>query len=147
MSQILVALDFSDLSEQVVAEAAKLGHAFGGKLWLIHVAAPDPDFVGYAAGPQHVRDNRAHTLREEHRCLQAWADDLRAQGLDATALLVQGPTVSTLIDAVHKHDISYVVMGTHGHGKLYKLLMGNVSEGVIREAHVPVLLVPAPKQA
>ncbi|CAM2010858.1 universal stress protein [Acanthopleuribacter pedis] len=145
MSQILVALDFSDVSDRVVAEAGKLGKAFGDKLWLIHVAAPDPDFVGYEAGPQHVRDNRAHELREEHRRLQAWAEGLRAQGLEATALLVQGPTVSTLLETIKKHDIEYVVMGTHGHGKLYKLLMGNVSEGVIREAHVPVLLVPTQK--
>ena len=143
MKQILVALDFSDVSLLVLDHATELARAFGAKLWLLHVAAPDPDFVGYEPGPQHVRDNRAQVLREEHRQLQEWSKSLRTRGVEVTALLIQGPTVLTLLEEAKRLAVDAIVLGTHGHGRLYKLLMGSVCEGVIRAASVPVILVPA----
>ena len=37
-----------------------------------------------------------------------------------------------------------IVMGTHGHGSVYNLLVGSVTEGILKAAERPVLLVPAP---
>ena len=38
----------------------------------------------------------------------------------------------------------FVVMGSHGHGSVYNLLVGSVTEGVLKAGERPVLLVPAP---
>jgi nucleotide-binding universal stress UspA family protein len=40
-----------------------------------------------------------------------------------------------------------IVMGRHGHGAMYHLLMGSATEGVLRHATRPVLLVPSPKRS
>ena len=52
---------------------------FGSKIWLVHIAAPDPDFVGYEVGPQYIRDHRADELKKEHKLVKKYADELKAK--------------------------------------------------------------------
>lgn len=143
MKNILAAIDFSDISPLVIDRAAAISQCFASKLWLIHVAAPDPDFIGYGTGPQCERDWRAKTLKGEHQYIQERALELEQKGIDVTPLLIQGATVETIIKEAKKLEADMIVIGSHGHGALYKALMGNVSEGVIRKASCPVLIVPA----
>ena len=143
MKTILAALDFSPVSKQVVEQAASLAERFSAELTLVHVAAPDPEFVGYEAGPQTVRDSRAREVRAEHRKLQETAESLRARGLSAHALLIQGPSVEKLLAEADRLHADVIVVGSHGHGALHRALLGSVSEGLVRGARVPVLLVPA----
>jgi len=143
MKNILCLIDFSDVTDRVVGEAAALAKGLSCKLWLLHVAAPDPDFVGYAVGPQHVRDWRSDTLHDERRQIQTRAKELQDEGIDATPLLVQGPTVETILSEADKLKIDMIVMGTHGHGSLHSILVGSNTHGVIHSATCPVVLVPS----
>jgi len=143
MTHILAAVDFSEVSEQVLANAEKLARAQGARLTLLHVAAPAPEFVGYETGPQSVRDGRAKSLREEHSTLQQQAARLRERGLDAHALVVEGPNVETILREARRLASTTIVLGSHGHGALYDALVGSVSAGVIRGSTCPVLIVPA----
>jgi nucleotide-binding universal stress UspA family protein len=145
MKIILAALDFSAVGTAVIEQAARLAEGFGAKLWLVHVAAPDPDFVGYDAGPPNVRDQVAHELRDAHRRVQDAANGLRARGLDAAALQVQGPTADTIVSEAERLGADVIILGSHGHGALHRALLGSVSEGVLRSAACPVLIVPAPR--
>lgn len=141
--KVLAAVDFSPVSRLVVEQAALLAEAFSAELTLIHVAAPDPGFVGYEAGPQHVRDARAKDLRTEHREIQELADGLRERSIQARALMIQGPTVEKIIAEAQNLEVGVIVIGSHGHGALHRVLLGSVSEGVVRAARCPVLVVPA----
>lgn len=143
MKRILAAVDFSPISDDVVRHAADLAEALPAALTLLHVAAPDPDFVGYEAGPRSVRELRAHELRDEHRGLQEAAERLRERGIDAEALLIQGQTVDTIIERANHLGAELIVLGSHGHGAVYRAFMGSVSEGVMRAAACPVLVIPA----
>lgn len=105
-------------------------------------AAPEPDFVGYDAGSPAVRDQVAHEHREEHRQLQAHAQALRDLGVDCTALLIQGPTVETILREAQRLDADLIVMATHGHGAVFDLVVGSVSHDVLRQARVPLVMVP-----
>jgi len=141
--KLLAAVDFSAVSKAVVDQAASLAEAFSAELTLLHVAAPDPDFVGYEAGPQHVRDARAKDLRTEHRDIQELADGLRERSVSARALMIQGPTVEKILEEAEQLQADTIVIGSHGHGALHRVLLGSVSEGVVRGARCPVLVVPA----
>jgi nucleotide-binding universal stress UspA family protein len=141
MKNIVAAIDLSDVSGRVVEQAAALARAFSAQLWLLHVAAPEPDFVGYGAGPQTQRDAVAHELRDEHRDLQERAEALAASGVDAQALMVQGATVETILAECARLEADVVVLGSHGHGAMRRALMGSVSEGVLHKAACPVLIV------
>jgi len=143
MKKILAAIDFSDVSDRVLDTAVASAKAHGAGLVLVHVAAPEPEFIGYEVGPVSERAARAEHLREEHRQLQAMAKRCQAAGVDATALLVPGYPAQQIIQESAEHEASMIVIGSHGHGAVYRLLVGSVSEGVIRHAPCPVLLVPA----
>jgi len=143
MKQIIAAIDFSPVSDEVVDRAAQIARAFSARLTLLHIAAPEPDFIGYDPGPETVRESRAGELRFEHRELQQRGKKLRDRGVDAEGLLIQGPTVETIIEKARDIEADLIVLGSHGHGAVYRVLMGSISEGVVRAATVPILVIPA----
>lgn len=142
MNCVLAAVDFSDATPGVVDQAAILARALGAELVILHVAAPDPDFVGYETGPQSVRDQLAEHYHREHRQLQDWERETRERVPGCRALLVRGPTVEKILDQVRNLDAGWVVLGSHGHGALHNLLVGSAAEGVLRQSPVPVVVVP-----
>ena len=139
---VLVAVDLSQASEKVVASARQVALQTGAKVYVLHAAEPEPDFVGYDAGPDVVRGQVANEYREEHRGIQKLADSLRESGIDATALLIQGPTVETTLKQSKKLDADLIVVGSHGHSAIYDVLVGSYSAGILRKSDVPVLVVP-----
>lgn len=142
MDNILAAIDFSDISAEVVARAEEVAAAFGAKLRLLHVAPSHPDFVGYEVGPETVRDGLAQELRQEHAQLQDIAKPLLERRINVTPLVVQGPTVETIIKEALKHEIDLIVIASHGHGAIYRAILGSVSEGVVHQSPCPVLVIP-----
>ena len=139
---ILVSVDFSEATPRILQAAASLTRALSGKLWMLHVGEPEPDFVGYEAGPDVVRDQVAREFRDEHRKLQEYADSMRAEGLPVTALMIQGPVVDTVIAEAERLEADMLVVGSHGYGAVYDLLVGSVSRGILKHAEIPVLVVP-----
>lgn len=140
--RLLVPLDFSPATAPVLAAVRRIAAREGAQVVLLHVAEPDPAFVGYEAGSDGVRDQVAHQYREQHRQLQAHAEALRAEGIDASALLIRGPTAETILREAGRMRADLLVMATHGHGAVFDLLVGSVSHAVLRGATVPVLMVP-----
>jgi len=140
---ILVPVDFSDVTGAVVETARHLAGALACKVCLLHVIAPDPEFVGYRPGPQSVRDAVAGEIRYEHEQLTELADRLRADGLDAETLCVRGPTVGRILQEAENLRADLIIMGSHGHGALHNLLLGSVGEGVLKGTTRPVLLLPS----
>lgn len=146
MKGLLVPVDFSAVSDATVALAEQLAKATSASVWLLHVAQPDPDFVGYEAGPPNVRDDVAHEMRGTHAHLQQYSAQLRGRGIDATALQVQGATVETILHEAERVGADLIVLGSHGHGALRRALLGSISEGVLHRATCPVVIVPSPKR-
>jgi len=144
---ILAAVDFSPVTDAVLTTLARIGAMTAVKVYLVHVAPPDPDFVGFEAGPAVVRGQVAAELRTQHQQLQGLADRLRDGGVEATALMLQGPTVETLIAEAAKLEAGLIVLGSHGRSAFRDLMVGSVAEGVVRRSTVPVLLVPARQPA
>jgi len=140
--KLLVAVDLSESTERVVTKAEELAKGLSAKVWLLHVAEPDPDFVGLGMGPQAVRDATAKDRHGEHRQIQAIADELRQAGVPTTALLVQGATAQTILTEASRLDVDMIVMGSHGRGAMVRLLVGSVSEAVLYKSTWPVLVVP-----
>jgi nucleotide-binding universal stress UspA family protein len=143
IERILVCVDFSEVSDAVVEHAKAVAALAGAEARVLHVAAPNPDFVGFEAGPDSVRNQVAQELRDEHRALEVIAKRLAEANVRAAPLMVQGPTAATILEQIHRFRADLVVLGSHGHGALHHLLAGSVAEEVLRKSPVPVLVVPS----
>ena len=142
MKNILVSFDFDDNEQLLIDKALEFAKAFDSKVWLIHIAAPDPDFVSYEAGPQYVRDQRAEDLREEHKLLQRYSENLKQNGIDAEGLLVQGATTEMIIKEAQKLKTDMIIIGHNKRNFLYEIFVDSTSEDIIKHSNIPVLVVP-----
>ena len=74
----------------------------------------------------------------------AWSFDLpENRGIEATPLLIRGPTADTILGEAEKLGVDLIVMATHGRGAVFDILVGSVSQAVLRRSPIPVLMVPA----
>ena len=140
--KILVAVDLSDATTKIIEVTEYLAKATQGEVLVLHVAEAEPDFVGYDAGPDVVRDQVAKEFREEHRGVQAHADSLREAGIEAKALLIKGPIIDTVLREANRFGAEVLIVGSHGFGALYDLLVGSASRGILKNTKIPVLVVP-----
>ena len=142
MKNILVTVDFEEKAVLLVEKAAEIAKKFNSKVWLVHIVAPDPDFIGYEVGPQYIRDSRAEELRKEHKLIQKHTQKLKSEGINAEGLLIQGATREMIIKETEKLKIDLIVIGHHKHSLLFKIFAGSVASEVIKHSSVPILLVP-----
>jgi len=142
MENLLVTIDFDIKTTLLIDKAYEFAKVFDSKIWLVHIAAPDPDFVGYEVGPQYIRDSRAHELREEHRQLQNYAKELNEKEVEAEGLLIQGATIEMIIQESKKLHIDLIIAGHHKHNFLYNAFIGSVSREIIEISKIPILIIP-----
>lgn len=141
-SVVLVPVDLSEVSLRVTDGACFLTKRIGARVVLLHVEPPDPDFVGYEVGPPAVRDAVSREIHKNNDRLHELRDSLRAEGVEAESLLIQGPVVEKIIEESDRLDADYIVIGSHGHSALYDLVVGSVCDGVVRRATRPVVVIP-----
>ena len=143
--KLLVCVDLSESTKIIVKKVEDIAKALSAKVWLLHNAVPEPDFVEFKVDPQAARESLARKFHGEHRQIQKLANHMRKAGLDATALLVHGATVETILKEASKLEVDVIVVGSHGRGAMYQLLAGSVSGGVLRKSLGPILVIPTHK--
>jgi len=142
MKNILVGIDIHERTQYLIDKSVELAKAFGSKIWILHVAAPEPDFIGYSVGPEYIRDFRAKELKDEHRLLTTYVDQLQKQKIEADGLLIQGETVEVVLEESKKLNIDLIIFGHHAHSFLYKLFFGSHSTEIVSKSDIPVMVVP-----
>lgn len=70
-------------------------------------------------------------------------DSLTEQGVNVTAQVFGGLLLKTVLDQIELLDPDLIIMGSHGHGALYHLIVGSVTEGIIKRSARPVLVIPS----
>lgn len=146
MKLILVCVDFSDVSDRVVAKAVAWAVDLKAALHLLHVVPPPPPMAVYAPGAGVALPLPTATLPDtaaEKAKLAEIARRVKEAGLAVSEELREGPVISEILAAADRMDPEAIVLGSHGHGALYELLVGSVTEGVLRRTRRPVWVVPS----
>jgi nucleotide-binding universal stress UspA family protein len=145
---LLVPHDFSSSANHAAAIARDEAKLHGARLLLLHIIdlphaiKPDTVIVPDATGaPVNVREY-AVSSAEEH--LQDIVERLAKDGVTATPFIRVGNPVDEINRFVDEEKVSLIVMGTHGRTGLQHLLIGSVTERVVRTATCPVLTVRHP---
>jgi nucleotide-binding universal stress UspA family protein len=139
---ILVAVDFSEITQRVYAVAANLAERLRAKVVVLNVSEPQLDYVGLL--PTMPDAHRATGLESyiEGQLLEA-RKFMEQRGLRVEVNHHWGPVVAAIVEGAQRRGASLIVLGSHGHGALYNLLVGSVAEGVLRASQIPVLVVPS----
>ena len=144
--KLLVAVDLSESTQTIVEKVEEINKEYPAKVWILHNAEPEPDVLEFKVDPVAAREALAKKFHNEHRQIQEIANRLRKAGLDTTALLVHGPTVEYILKEASELNVDMIVVGSHGRGAMYKLLVGSISEGILRKSRCPVLVIPTHKR-
>lgn len=139
--RILCPVDFSDASADAVEHATAIARWYGARLTVLHVypsvgrppTLPVPD----AGGAHPPSSDEVETLRD--RVATAVSADA---GVVVQAAVIPGQPVGGIIDQARALPADLVVMGTHGASGFQRLILGSVTEKVLRKAPCPVLTVP-----
>lgn len=145
-ARIVVPTDFSPASEAALQTAMDLAVQLGADVHVLHVwqlpiyTVPDGYFMLGAETTARLVEGLEESLKQlalEHRS---------REGVTLRTHLVQGNPDVEILRFVAEIDATLVAMGTHGRKGLSHLLLGSVAEKVIRNAKVPVVVVPPPEK-
>jgi len=149
MKSILVPIDCSAASTRIVDLARQVAKAFAAEIHLIHVReispAPPAAPMGYGVSGMPIIEPGAQTLPEKsHKAeLAEWQKEIEQAGVKAALHEPTGTVVDEILKQADAVNADFIVMGSHGHGAMYNLLVGSVTEGVLKRSTRPLLLVPS----
>jgi nucleotide-binding universal stress UspA family protein len=143
IKRILIPLDGSALSEQILSPALELGGLVQAEYTLLRAAEP---FIiaGYdplAQVSQLDLKISQERLDEAQRYLDHVAERLQAEGIATRAHVLQAtyPAVA-ILDEARQLGADLIAMTTHGRSGLARLLLGSVADKVLRGAALPLLI-------
>jgi nucleotide-binding universal stress UspA family protein len=139
--RILYPTDFSDVSMKAVNYVKQLKDAGAKEVTVLHVidermlVVPDVfsgiDFMAIENELRRIADEECNKIVEQ----------FRERGLKAKFSVEKGIPFLEILKAAQKEDVSLIVIGSHGKSNIEEMLLGSVSEKVIRKAVRPVLVI------
>jgi nucleotide-binding universal stress UspA family protein len=161
MKRILVPIDFSDATPPVIDLARQLAKGLDAEIHLVHVkeltAAAAPGALGYGLTgmpelapmpgmPVPVFDPMPQPIPEnedQKSKLAQWQKEIAQDGIKVSLHEPTGTVAEEILNQANVLHADLIVMGTHGHGAMYNLLVGSATKGVLKHGKRPVLLVPS----
>jgi nucleotide-binding universal stress UspA family protein len=146
LKRILVPTDFSKFSQNALNYAAAFAGKFEAELHLLHVvqnlALVIPEIIS-------VEPPVTPSIEQLTTAVQAAFDRIikenQLQNLNVKREVREGAPFYEIIQYARDAGIDLIVMGTHGHSGLVHVLLGSVTEKVVRKAPCPVLTVRHPQ--
>jgi nucleotide-binding universal stress UspA family protein len=151
--KVLVPLDGSEHSERALETAIQIAKKFRSKTTLLHVysvtapavIAPEPTTLTPAGFPVVTPEEVAKMVEAArmvgNRILKDGEQKAKSANVRVETVLREGNTVQEIVALAKEGEFNLIVMGVRGISRIRELLMGSVSEGVIKNAHCPVIVV------
>lgn len=144
MKRILVPVDFSDTSVHAVRLAVQTAAMSGGEITLLHIGIV-PHFyatelgMSGPSGPLYTQLTEDIAREQRARLDRLMADEI-PEVIPCRALVRDGFPPEEILGQVADGDHDLLVMGTHGRTGVKRALLGSVTERVVRECPVPVMV-------
>jgi nucleotide-binding universal stress UspA family protein len=141
IKHILVPTDFSDPSERALSMAVELARGLRARLTLLHVwTIPNVGYAEALAWP--VEDMQ----KAAQKALEVVRERTAKLHPEVETVVLEGKDWMRIIDVARERKVDLIVMGTHGRRGLPRLILGSVTEKVVRLSPVPVLTVGMPPE-
>jgi nucleotide-binding universal stress UspA family protein len=139
---VLVAFDGSPEAELALAHAIALAQVYRARLALVAVVPPPPLLAWQAPGGMRGVHDAEQT--ELERALRAAADRV-PDDLSITTQLLDGDPARAILHAAREGEHDVIVLGSRGRGRMTTALLGSVSNRVMHDADVPVIVIHRPR--
>lgn len=137
LNKILAPTDFSDLSAAGVRYACQLAKDTGAEIIIFNVDVLDE------SNRVDKREMEQHKKRLGEFVAEKVAD--AGAGLKMRQLVDAGQPFGAIVDCAEKEGVDLIVMSSHGRTGLSRMLIGSVTDKLLRAARCPVLVVPSAK--
>jgi nucleotide-binding universal stress UspA family protein len=141
--RLLVPLDFSPTSLRALKIAVPLAKASAASLILLNVVEPNPYPTGTESALLVAPDSEV--MQAAEKGLPQIARRFIPKSVRANMLVQRGRAADVIVETAEKNKVDLIVLSTHGHTGLERLLMGSVAEQVVRHAKCPVFVVRKPR--
>jgi nucleotide-binding universal stress UspA family protein len=133
LRRLLLCLDGSSTAETIVPTVREWAHALAAEVHVLHVAPPLP-------GPREGDFDVPEATRHATARVEAVTAELCGAGIHARARVVEGADVPGIIaEEAAWLQADLIAMATHGRDALDRMLVGSVTDGVVRRSPLPVL--------
>jgi nucleotide-binding universal stress UspA family protein len=142
ISRILCPVDFSGHSRLALDYATVLARWYEAEVVALHAysVAMVPATIG--AMPAMTTVGVPLTREEIERDLETFVRPLQAAHVKTRVTVATGGPARTILETADRIQASLIVMGTHGASGFERLVLGSVTEKVLRKTRCPVLVVP-----
>jgi nucleotide-binding universal stress UspA family protein len=144
IDRILCPVDFSEFSAPALERAVRLGEWFEARVEVLHVIPFIPFAMPAGLGPAYFPDPLEVTASQRDQAGQNMSDLVEPfldEGVPIVTKVLEGEPWRVILDEAKGVPADLVVIGTHGRSGFEKLLLGSVTEKVLRRAPCPVLTV------
>jgi nucleotide-binding universal stress UspA family protein len=141
---ILVAVDGSEHGAAALRTAAQLAGEEHARLTVITAVPPAPAVAQLSAAGAAALADVAELMGDAGKQIRAQVDAL-PDDVSVTSIVVAGHAHEAILERLREGNHDLLVMGTRGLGRVGSALLGSVSQAVLHEAEVPVLVVHAPR--
>jgi nucleotide-binding universal stress UspA family protein len=136
-TKILLATDGSPSAAEAARYAGQLAQLTGAQVIVLHAYPRVPAFLGEPDFGRLIHEN----LAEAERIVAPALEQLVDAGVDASAEILEGPPAEAVLAVAENSGCDLIVLGTRGYGQLAGMLLGSVSQKVLANATLPVLVV------
>ncbi|NOQ41462.1 MAG: universal stress protein [Desulfuromusa sp.] len=140
-SNVLVAVDFSDSSDNAFQMALSMAKSFSARLLVLHVINEPVDLRGFYV--PHISFEKLEEEIEEgaKKMMESFCRQNIHDFENFETLIVPGLPYEQIIGQAEENSADLIVLGTHGRTGLDHVLFGSTAEKVVRKSKVPVLTV------
>lgn len=142
INRILCPVDFSGHSRLALDYATVLARWYEAEVVALHAYAIAMVPATIGAMPAMTTVGVPLTREEIERDLETFVRPAQAAEVKTTATVTTGGPARTILETADRIQASLIVMGTHGASGFERLVLGSVTEKVLRKARCPVLVVP-----
>lgn len=146
VARILVPTDLSDFGVLALRHAEEFSAIFSAKIVVMHALEPPFATIPPDIPIADLPSNEAIRSDAEER-LRSFVAEHSGQPETVEALVVEGHPVQAIVETARRIQASLLILGTHGRRGWRRALLGSVTERVLRETTIPLLVVSPLTQA
>jgi nucleotide-binding universal stress UspA family protein len=140
-SKILVPLDGTQLAERAIQHAEEIGERAKAEIIFFQVVQNPLRSYPLATGQTEETKATQEATDKAGAYLQRAASPLKARGIKVRCDVEVGEARGKILGKAEKENVDLIVMSTHFHGEVYKMVVGSTTEKVLLGTKRPVLLV------